>query len=119
MIPRSRPEPVDPPELPTVTVTCFVLVPPQPVPFNVYVVVLVGFTTREPGEPTSPKPGSRVTDLTNGPVVPFVTPPQLSVTEAPAEIELGLATKEEITGLPAQPDWEFDCEGDGCVGWAC
>ena len=40
----------------TVTVTCLVTAPPQPVAVNVYVVVLSGLTTSELGVATPPMP---------------------------------------------------------------
>jgi hypothetical protein len=82
------------PPPPTVTVTSFVAVPPHPVAVSLYVVVVVGLAHRDPGDPTSPKPpGLSTTDLTSGPLVPFLTSPQLNCTCCPAVIVLGEAVK--------------------------
>jgi len=82
----------------TVTVVCrvWVLLPQRAV--NVYVVVVPGATTLEPGVLTPPIPGSIVTESA------LVTAPQLNVVEFPAVIEEGDALKDAMFGVPLHPD---------------
>ena len=73
----------------TVTVTCFVTVPPAPVAVSVYVVVTEGET------PTDPLAGSLPTPLSIVTLVAFVVD-HVSVALCPGWMEVGLAEKEAV-----------------------
>lgn len=80
----------------TVTVTWRETTPPQPLAVRVYMVVVVGLITMDPGVPMPPMPWSMSARSAS------VTAPQLSVTASPGATALGLASKDAMTGGPGQ-----------------
>jgi hypothetical protein len=95
----------------TVTVTCFVVIPPQPAAVKVYVVVVAGLTLLlPPALDILPMSLSMIAD------VALVMAPQVNVVEFPAMIGLGDAANDAITGGPGHAVGGGGFAGSGCEG---